>query len=524
MKMTADSLPNDPELLKQMVLSMQQDMAGLQQDKAHLQQSLSAEKSRTERLELRLAALLRNRFGRSSERSQSTDQLDLMIEDVETALAEISPNLKTSAKTSSTSRSRKPFSKSLPREERRYEPASCNCPDCGGEMKRIGEDTSEMLHVVPEQYVVIQQIRTKYGCSGCDKIAQAPAQERVIDKGIASAALIAQVIVDKYADHLPLYRQEERFKRADIDLDRSTLAGWVGRAGALLAPLVEAIRTHVMAADKVHADDTTAPTLKPGNNKTLTGRYWNYVRDDRPWGGNAAPAVWFQYSTTRSGKEPAAHLKGYRGIIQADAYAGYNLAVQSGVTRAGCWAHVRRKFFELAESTQSPVAQEAVDRINALYQVEKRINGLPPDERQRYRQQHAKPLMEDLHNWLDRTLRLCSKRSELGKVINYARKQWESLTLYLDDGRVEIDNNAAERAIRPLALGRKNHLFAGSEDGGHYGAALYSIMGTAKLNGMDPKAYLTAVLKRINNTKTSDVNNLLPWNIDLNDSQVAEAI
>ena len=510
MKMTADSLPNDPELLKQMVLSMQQNLV--------------VERSKNERLELRLASLLRNRFGRSSERSNSSDQLDLLIEDTETVIAQTSPKSKASDKSSSTSRSRKPFSQSLPREERRYEPGSCNGPDCGGDMKLIGEDTSEMLHVVPEQYVVIQQVRTKYGCSACDQIAQAPAQERVIDKGIASAALIAQVIVDKYADHLPLYRQEERFKRADIDLDRSTLAGWVGRAGALLAPLVDAIRNHVMSADKLHADDTTAPTLKPGNNKTLTGRYWNYVRDDRPWSGKAAPAVWFQYSTTRSGKEPAAHLKGYRGIIQADAYAGYNLSVQSGVTRAGCWAHVRRKFFELAESTQSPVAQEAVERINALYQVEKPINGSPPDERQRYRQQHAKPLMGDFHIWLDQTLRQCSKGSALGKAINYARKQWESLTLYLEDGRVEIDNNAAERAIRPLALGRKNHLFAGSEDGGHYGAALYSIMGTAKLNGIDPKAYLTAVLKRINNTKTSDVHSLLPWNIDLNDSQVAEAI
>ena len=517
MKSTADALPNDPDLLKQMVLSLQQDVSTLQQN-------LTQGQATIERLELRLASLLRNRFGRSSERSQNTDQLDLMIEDVETTLAQISPSVKAPSESTSRSRSRKPFSKALPREERRYEPSSCNCPDCGDAMKLIGEDHSEMLHVIPEQYLVIKQVRPKYGCSACDKIAQAPAQERVIDKGMASAALIAQVIVDKYADHLPLYRQEERFKRADIDLDRSTLAGWVGRAGALLEPLVHAIRHHVMDAHKVHADDTTAPTLKPGNGKTLTGRYWNYVRDDRPWGGEAAPAVWFQYSTTRSGKEPATHLKGYRGIIQADAYAGYNLAVQSGVARAGCWAHVRRKFFDLAESTQSPVAKEAVERINALYQVERQINGQPPDERHRYRQRYAKPLMDDLHDWLNQTLRLCSKGSALGKAINYARKQWDSLTLYLNDGRVEIDNNAAERAIRPLALGRKNHLFAGSEDGGHYGAALYSIMGTAKLNGLDPKAYLTAVLKRINNTKASDVSRLLPWNIDLADSQVAEAI
>jgi transposase len=511
MKMTAESLPNDPNLLKQMLLAARQNLAVIQ--------------SRNQQLEAQLASLLRYRFGRSSEKSSTTDQLDLLIEDTETAIASVvCPEITDTEKSATIARSRKPFSEILPREERRLEPESCACPDCGGTMKHIGDDASEMLHVIPEQYVVIKQVRPKYGCSYCDRIAQAPAQERVIDKGMASAALISQVIVDKYADHLPLYRQEERFKRAGIELDRSTLAGWVGRAGALLSPLVEAIRHHVMSAQKIHADDTTAPTLKPGNAKTLTGRYWNYVRDDRPCGEEASPAVWFQYSTTRSGKEPAMHLKGYRGIIQADAYAGYNLAVQSGIQRAGCWAHVRRQFFELAQSTNSPVSQEAVDRINKLYHVEKQIVGRPPDERRQYRQQHAKPLIDDLYHWLDTTLRQCSKGSALGKAINYARKQWPELTLYLENGNVEIDNNAAERAIRPLALGRKNHLFAGSEEGGKYGAALYSIMGTAKLNGIDPLKYLTAVLKRINNTKVTDIENLLPWNINMDESQVQEAI
>lgn len=519
MKSPAESLPNDPELLKQMLRSAQQNLMSVQQN-------LVAVQSHNEQLKLQLASLLRHRFGRSSEKMGSPDQLDLLIEETETAIAQAaSPDIaKHEEVAQEPRRGRKRFSETLPREERILAPESCTCPDCGDAMTSMGEDISEMLHVIPERYVVIRQVRPKYGCGRCDRIAQAPAQERVIDKGIASAALIAQVIVDKYADHLPLYRQEERFKRAGIDLDRSTLAGWAGRAGALLTPLVEAIRRHVMAGDKLHADDTTAPTLKPGHNKTITGRYWNYVRDDRPWGSDAPPAVWFQYSTSRSGKEPAAHLKGYRGIIQADAYAGYNLAVQSGITRAGCWAHVRRQFFELAESTQSPVSQEAVNRINVLYQIEKQINGKPPDERQRYRQQHAKPHLEALYDWFDTTLRQCAKGSALGKAINYARKQWPALTVYLDDGRVEIDNNAAERAIRPLALGRKNHLFAGSENGGHYGAALYSIMGTAKLNGIDPLAYLTAVLKRINNTKVCDIDDLLPWNINLQDAQVVEAV
>jgi transposase len=391
-------------------------------------------------------------------------------------------------------------------------------------MKAIGEDVSELLDVVPAQYRVIKLVRPKYSCKACERIVQAPAQERVIDKGMASSALIAQVIVDKYADHLPLYRQAERFKREGIDLDRSTLAGWVGRAGVLLQPLVEAIRRHVMAGHKLHADDTTAPTLKPGNGKTLTGRYWNYVRDDRPWQSEVPPAVWFQYSTSRSGQEPLKHLEGFNGVIQADAYAGYNLAVQRGISRAGCWAHVRRKFYDIAEATDSPVAREAIKRIEALYRIERRINGRPPDERRQIRQQQAVPLMETFKVWLDARLRECAKGSGLGKAINYARKQWNSLVLYLEDGCVEIDNNAAERAIRPLALGRKNHLFAGSEDGGHYGAALYSIMGTARLNGIDPKAYLTAVLKRINNTPINQVEQLLPWNIDLDLSAVNEAV
>lgn len=517
MKMTPDPLPDDPELLKQMVFAMQQNVA-------NLEASLTAEKSLTEQLQIRLAGLLRHRFGRSSEKSTNKDQLELLIEDTETAIAQAAPAKQEPPTKAPKSRARKPFDKSLPREKRRLEPASCDCPECGGHMKLIGEDVAEMLHVIPEQHIVIQQVRPKYGCSQCDRIAQAPASERVIDKGIASAALISQVAVDKYADHLPLYRQEERFKRIGIELDRSTLAGWMGRVGALIVPLVEAIRRHVMAAHKIHADDTTAPTLKPGNKKTMTGRYWNYVRDDRPYGGDAAPAVWFQYSTTRNGTEPEAHLKGYLGVIQADAYAGYNLALVAGATRAGCWAHVRRKFFDLVKATHSPAAQEVVNRIRELYLVEKTIKGLPPDERKRVRQERAKPHMDELQEWLDQTIRQCSKGSALSKAINYARKQWASLTLYLDDGRLEIDNNAAERAIRPLALGRKNHLFAGSEDGGHYGAALYTIMGTAKLNGIDPKAYLTAVLKRINNTKTTEIDSLLPWNINLEQSPVVEAV
>jgi transposase len=510
MNFQSKTLPDDPTALKQMLVD--------------LQMQLETEKRLNQTLTLRLQALLRQRFGRSSEKQQDNAQLDLLIEDTETAIA--ATDLPSTDKPASraVTRARQPLPAHLPRTVKQQAPASCDCPDCGKAMKAIGEDVSELLDVVPAQYRVIKLVRPKYSCKACERIVQAPAQERVIDKGMASSALIAQVIVDKYADHLPLYRQAERFKREGIDLDRSTLAGWVGRAGVLLQPLVEAIRRHVMAGHKLHADDTTAPTLKPGNGKTLTGRYWNYVRDDRPWQSEVPPAVWFQYSTSRSGQEPLKHLEGFNGVIQADAYAGYNLAVQRGISRAGCWAHVRRKFYDIAEATDSPVAREAIKRIEALYRIERRINGRPPDERRQIRQQQAVPLMETFKVWLDARLRECAKGSGLGKAINYARKQWNSLVLYLEDGCVEIDNNAAERAIRPLALGRKNHLFAGSEDGGHYGAALYSIMGTARLNGIDPKAYLTAVLKRINNTPINQVEQLLPWNIDLDLSAVNEAV
>ncbi len=518
MKLTAKTLPNDPELLKQMLLAMAGKVDQLSTHNTYLE-------TRVSQLELQIKLHRKRQFGRSSE----SGQYELEMEDITTVQAEIEQvkqgfEHSTASTPAKPNRTRKPFPAELPREEKTFVPEACSCPDCGQSMQNIGEDVSEVLDIVPAKYRVIKVIRPKFGCKACNKISQAPAAERVIDRGIASAALIAQVIVDKYADHLPLYRQAERFQREGIDLDRSTLAGWAGRVGALLLPLTNAIRAHVMEAHKLHADDTTAPTLVPGNGKTATGRYWNYVRDDRPWDPRSAPAVWFQYSTTRSGDEPLRHLKGYKGIIQTDAYAGYNGALQQGVHRAGCWAHARRKFFELVDAGKSEVAADAVNRINQLYAIEKEIKSLPPDERSRIRKIKSQPILDDLKLWLDEHIRQCVKGSPMARAINYTRKQWDDLILYVSDGKVEIDNNAAERAIRPLVVGRKNHLFAGSELGGHTGAALYSIMGTAKLNGIDPKAYLTAVLKRINCTPITEVAELLPWNINLDEARYAEAI
>ena len=518
MKLTAESLPDDPHLLKQIV----QELTVLNQQAA---ERIANTEERNRQLELLVRMMQKRQFGRSSENSA---QLDLLTEEAEViqaeleqakALAEGEPKA-----TAQMKRPHKAFPASLEREPVKTEPDSTACSCCDDAMKHIGDDVTEVLDVKPVTYTVKQLVRPKYACKACNTISQAPAQPRVIDRGAGSAALIAQVIVDKYCDHLPLYRQSQRFEREGIDLSRSTLADWVGRVSGTLMPLVSAMRDHVLDADKLHADETTAPTLKPGNGKTHTGYYWAYARDDRPHQGEAAPAVWFQYSDSRKGSEPAKHLKGFKGTLLADAYAGYNLLLNHGVKRAGCWAHVRRKFVELTEVAKDSIAADAVKQINALYDIEREINGLPPDERRRRRQLEAIPILEQLKAWLDTRIQQCVKRSPLANAIQYARKQWPELVRYADDGQIDIDNNAVERCIRPLALGRKNHLFAGSAAGGATGAVMYTLMGTAKLNGINPLAYLTAVLKRINETPITEVADLLPWNIDLAEAKYAEAV
>jgi transposase len=343
---------------------------------------------------------------------------------------------------------------------------------------------------------------------------QAEAPSRPIARGLAGPGLLAHVLVSKYADHLPLYRQSTIYAREGVELPRSTLAQWVGGAHYLLRPLVEALRRYVLATDKLHGDDTPIPVLAPGNGKTATGRLWTYVRDDRPAGSEAAPAVWFAYSPNRKGEHPAKHLKTFRGILQADAYAGFGALYGSGrVVPAACWAHVRRKFYEIAQAHDSPLAHKALQRIGALYAIEAQIRGQPPDARRAVRQARAGPLLDDLHHWLRETLQGLSCKSALGGAIHYALKLWPALTRYRDDGRVEIDNNAAERALRAVALGRKNYLFAGSDAGGERAAAIYSLIGTARLNGLDPEGYLREVLTRIAEHPVNRVDELLPWKL-----------
>jgi transposase len=379
-----------------------------------------------------------------------------------------------------------------------------------------------MLEYVPASFVVIRHVRTKLSCTKCDCIVQAEAPSRPIERGAAGPGLLAHVLVSKYGDHQPLYRQSEIYARQGVELERSTLADWVGGSSRLLEPLVEALHGYVMEAGKLHADDTPVPVLAPGNGKTKTGRLWTYVRDDRPAGNNAAPAVWFAYSPDRKGEHPEQHLGKFRGTLQADAYAGFNQLYADGrIQQAACWAHVRRHFYDLEQAHASPIAQEALQRIVALYKVEDQIRGKPPEERRAVRQAESKPLLDSLRQWLETTLSKLSRKSDTTAAIRYALSRWDALTRYIEDGHIEIDNNAAERSLRGVALGRKNYLFAGSDAGGERAAAIYSLIGSAKLNGLDPEAYLREVMTRIADHPINRIKDLLPWNINPTHAEVS---
>lgn len=500
------TLPDDVESLKRLVREQQSALANARTELLEVQ--LIVEKLRFE-----LARLKRQQYGRSSEQLEAKiAQLELTLEDLEASQGARPTPVITPAVEPAVKPVRRPLPAQLPREEIVH-PAPCACPACGGELRAAGEDAAEMLEWVPAHYKVIRHVRPKFACARCDRLVQSPAPSRPIARGLAGPGLLAHVLVSKYADHLPLYRQSQIFARDGIDLDRSTLADWVGGASALLEPLVGALGRYVLAADKLHADDTPVPVLCPGRGTTRQGRLWTYVRDDRPAGSADPPAVLLRYTPDRKAVHPVAHLGCFRGILQADGYAGFDRLYGERIQEAACWAHVRRKFYDFHVAHDSPLAAEALERIGRLYAVEADIRGRPPDERRRVRQARAGPELESLHAWLHATLTTVSKKSELAVAIRYALSRWAALTRYRDDGRVEIDNNAAERSLRAVALGRKNWLFAGSDDGGDRAAAIYSLLGTAQLNGLNVEAYLRHVLERLPDHPVNRVDELLPWAI-----------
>jgi transposase len=512
----ADSLPDDTAALKASLLETRAKLAGAEALIDHLQ--------------LVIAKMKREMFGPRSERSQRLiDQLELQLEELAAAAGE------DEAKAAAArvlvqgfmrrQGTRRNFPADLPR-RRIVHPAPTSCPCCGSsKLSKIGEDVTETLDVVPRQWFVTEHIREKFSCRACEKIMQPPAPFHAIARGFAGPSLLAMILVDKYANHQPLNRQSEQFAREGIELSVSTMADHVGACAATLMPIYELIKAHVFAAERIHGDDTTVPVL--AKVKTRTGRIWTYVRDDRPFGGAAPPAAVFFYSPDRASIHPQQHLASYCGILQADAYAGFATLYASDrkggpILEAGCWAHARRKLFELADiatrtraekpTTISPIAFEAVRKFDAIFELERSINGLSADARAVARRKDIAPLVDDLITWMKRERAKLSRHNEVAKAFDYMLKRIDVFTRFLDDGRICLSNNAAERELRGIALGRRSWLFAGSDRGGERAAIMLTLIQTAKLNDVDPQAWLANVLSRINDHKITELATLLPWN------------
>jgi transposase len=528
-----DSLPDDVVTLKHLLLIRDAELARARAE-------ASSATALIAHLKLQIEKLKRELYGPRSERTaRLLDQLELQLEELETAATEDELAAEQAAASAGDTipvrpftrkkPSRKPFPAHLPR-ERVIVPGPTACLCCGGgRLRKLGEDVTETLESIPRQWKVIQHVREKFTCRDCEKISQAPAPFHVIARGWAGPNLLAMIVFEKFGQHQPLNRQAERYAREGVPLSLSTLADQVGACASVLRPIYDRLQAHVLTAERLHGDDTTVPVLAKG--KTATARSWVYVRDDRPFDGRAPPAAVFYYSRDRSGEHPQRHLSNFAGVLQADAYGGYGKLYEHGrvpgpITEAACWSHARRKFFVLADietnarqkaqgkpsAVISPIALEAVRRIDVLFEIERCINGLGADQRKAVRHARSAPLVASLQMWMSEERARLSRHNDLAKAMDYILKRWDAFTRFLDDGRICLSNNAAERALRGIALGRKAWLFAGSDRGGERAAVMYSLIVTAKMNDIDPQAWLADVLARIADHPARELDELMPWN------------
>ena len=537
MEAAISPLPDDVKALKALLVFALQKADEAEARLANANARESATAALIAHLKLQIARLKREQYGASAERTRRLlDQMELQLDELEADASEDALVAEAAAQKTASVRSferkapaRKPFPEHLPR-ERVVVPSPCSCPACGGaRLSKLGEDITETLEVIPRAWKVIQTVREKFACRDCEKITQPPAPFHVVPRGWAGPSFLAMLLFEEYGQHQPLNRQADRFAREGVPLSISTLADQVGAATFALMPIYRLIEAHVLAADRLHGDDTTVPVMAKG--KTDTARLWVYVRDDRPFAGPAPPAALFHYARDRRGEHPRAHLATWSGILQADAYSGYNALYAASrqpgpVHEAGCFAHARRKFFELADvegaarkksrgersGTIFPIALEAVQKLDALFDIERSISGRSPAERLAARRKHSAPLMDDLYGWLQVQLAKLSRNHDLARAINYMLRRWPAFTRFLDDGRVCLSNNAAERVLRCVPLGRKAWLFCGSDRGGDRAAVLYSLIQTANLNDVDPQAWLADILARIADYPAQRLDALLPWN------------
>jgi transposase len=535
MSLTPNQLPDDIDELKRLLIAKDAELVAARNGLVVTQLTI-------EKLKAQLAKLRREKFGSSSERiERAIAQLELALEEAQAGKAEAmasaaqAPEPETPAPSADAQSAEAPVAEKkkrrtlpaeLPRRDVVHAPADV-CKACGGhDLRKVGESVTEVLEYIPGRFEVVRHVRPACSCRKCEAMVQAPMPDLPIPRGMAGPGFLAHIAIAKFCDHLPLYRQAEIYARSGLDIDRGQLAEWLGHLAWLLRPLAELIAEHVMAGRVIHADDTPVPVLAPGAGRTKTGRQWVYLRDERPHAGSAPPAVLYRYTPDRKGEHCRAELARFVGWLHADGYAGFGRLYEIEAARAeaaglqgpprvaevACWAHARRGFFDVYKSNGSAIAKEALDRIGALFDIERLIAGSPAERRRSVRQHMAKPRLDELGVWLDAQLQKIPGRSDLAGAIRYARSRWDALSRYLDDGRLELSNNAAENAIRPVALGRKNWLFAGSDSGGERAALFYTLIRTATLNGIEPEAYLRDLIARIGSHPVSRLHELLPWN------------